>query len=154
MFKILNVTGYTVILIAWVITTISNYLFFADHNFESKKSIVDLYLFSFIFDATVSFAIAYIICFAVWKIWSALKNLPSLRRDERVMWLHVIVVTSYAGTFLLNAIVCFTAVINDRFEDNEWAFAFNLAGIVQGVLSFAANLILLLLIHRFANAQE
>ena len=144
MFKVLNVTGCVLILLQFIVTSVGNYFFFCYGSFQASKWIVLLFISLYVYNAVVSFTIAGMISFAIWKIWCALKNLPSLQRSERIMWLHMIAVISYAGCFILGAVMIILTATgsSDDFNRN-----LNIQGIIQGVLSFAANLILLYFIN-------
>lgn len=48
--------------------------------------------------------------YSVYRIWSSLRQFPNLQRNERIMWLHVFVVSSYAVTFVGASVVVICAI--------------------------------------------
>lgn len=72
----------------------------------------------------MSFVIAFVIGFSVLKIWTSLKMMPNLQRNERIMWMHLIVVFSYAFTFAVNSIIISGARSKYPKNIKKWMCAF------------------------------
>jgi hypothetical protein len=53
----------------------------------------------------MSLIIASVIAYPVYKIWTTLRETPSLQRNEHIMLMHVVVVFTYAVSFVGNSII-------------------------------------------------
>ena len=69
------------------------------------------------------------------------------------MWMHVIVVFSYAISFVGNAIII-SGTIRNYPNILGWENAFQLQGIFQAICSFVSNLILLHLMDQFSKINQ
>ena len=103
--RVVKYVGIFFILVLWVLIAVAQTLFTANGNFEAEPRIVSMLVADYACSAVLSLFIASTIAIAIYRIWKSLAAFPQLRRNERIMWLHLIVLFSYAMTLISNSIL-------------------------------------------------
>ena len=151
--RIVKYVGILLIMILWVLIAVAQTLFDINGNFDADPRIVSLLEADYACSAAMSLLIASTIAVAIGRMWKSLAAFPQLRRNERIMWLHFIVIFSYAVTFISNSILVAGAARNYPDQIQKWVCAFQIQGIIQAWFSFFANVILLYLLNHFSKSM-
>lgn len=151
---IVKIVGICLIMALWVLIAVAQTLFTARGSFEAEPKIVKLLEADYACSAALSLLIAATIAFAIGRMWLSLAAFPQLQRNERIMWLHLTVIFSYAMSFVSNSILVSGARRNYPANITKWVNAFQIQGIIQAWFSFLANVILLYMLNLFSKMIE
>ena len=119
-----KIAGICLIMVLGDLIAVAQTLFTARGNFVADPEIVKLLEADYACSAALSLLIAATIAFAVLRMWLSLAALPQLQRNERIMWLHLTVIFTYALSFVSNAILVSGARRNNPTKINKWVNAF------------------------------
>lgn len=144
--------GIFFIIVLWVLIAVAQTLFTANGNFEAGPRIVNMLEADYACSAVLSLFIVSTIAIAIFRIWKSLAAFPQLRRNESIMWLHLIVIFFYAMTLISNSILVSGAKRNSD-KITKWVYAFQIQGIIQAWFSFLANVILLYILDHISKSM-
>ena len=94
----------------WVLISVGEYLFTVRDYFSSSHQIQSLYNSQMITTAILFLTVSGLLGFSVRKIWISLRLIPELQRNQKIMWLHSVVVFLYSFFFITAAVIVSMAI--------------------------------------------
>ena len=124
-FKVLEKVFILLFSLNWLLVTVTNYLFETNGQFIAPAVVLNLFAFSFIVNALLFVSVSAIFGRSILKIWYSLKMIPQLQRNNRILWVHSLLVALYSFFYITAAVIVLLAIYSSL-NVNKLLVAFNI----------------------------